>query len=76
MVVLESFDVWLIAGGERKIQAIKVVRELTGWGLKEAKWAVDGGNVVILLGAPLNVARDAEARLAAAGAAVQVSLHA
>ena len=38
-----EFDVVLSAAGEKKIQVIKVVRELTGLGLKEAKDLVDGG---------------------------------
>jgi large subunit ribosomal protein L7/L12 len=37
-----EFDVMLMAAGEKKIQVIKVVRELTGLGLKEAKDLVDG----------------------------------
>ena len=38
----EDFTVVLAGGGEKKIQVIKVVRELTGLGLKEAKYLVDG----------------------------------
>src|SRR3990172_8895209 len=41
-VVKEDFDVILKGAGEKKIQVIKVVRELTGLGLKEAKDLVDG----------------------------------
>jgi len=37
-----EFDVWLAAAGEKKIEVIKVVREITGLGLKEAKDLVEG----------------------------------
>src|SRR4029079_17841546 len=42
VVEKDEFNVVLTAGGEKKIQVIKVVRELTGLGLKEAKDLVDG----------------------------------
>ena len=68
----DEFTVVLTAGGEKKIQVIKVVRELTGLGLKEAKDLVDGAPKPIKEG--INKA-DAEAikkKMEEAGAKVEV----
>lgn len=67
-----SFDVHLTSGGEQKIQVIKVVRELTGLGLKEAKDLVDGAPKVVKAGLAKAEADDMKAKLEAAGAKVEV----
>ncbi len=66
----DSFDVVLEAAGDKKIQVIKVVRELTGLGLSEAKGAVDGAPGNILEGANKETAEKAKAALEEAGATV------
>ncbi len=66
----DSFDVVLEAAGDKKIQVIKVVRELTGLGLSEAKGAVDGAPGVVLEGANKETADKAKAALEEAGATV------
>ena len=58
------------AGGPNKVKVIKVVRELTGLGLKEAKDAVDGAPKVIKEAADKATADDAKAKLEAEGAKV------
>lgn len=67
-----AFDVHIISGGEQKIQAIKVVRELTGLGLKEAKDLVDGAPKVVKVGLPKAEADEMKAKLEAAGAKAEV----
>ena len=66
----DSFDVVLEAAGEKKIQVIKVVRELTSLGLGEAKALVDGAPGVVLEGANKETAEKAKAQLEEAGATV------
>jgi large subunit ribosomal protein L7/L12 len=66
----DSFDVVLEAAGEKKIQVIKVVRELTSLGLGDAKAAVDGAPKAILEGANKETAEKAKAALEEAGATV------
>ncbi|MBP3325115.1 MAG: 50S ribosomal protein L7/L12 [Coprococcus sp.] len=66
----DSFDVELTEVGPNKVKVIKVVRELTGLGLKEAKDAVDGAPKVIKEGASKDDAEDAKAKLEAEGAKV------
>ncbi len=66
----DSFDVELTEVGPNKVKVIKVVRELTGLGLKEAKDAVDGAPKVIKEGASKDEAEDAKAKLEAEGAKV------
>lgn len=66
----DSFDVELTAAGEQKINVIKVVREITGLGLKEAKDMVDGAPKVVKAGAKKAEADDLKAKLEAAGATV------
>lgn len=65
-----EFDVVLKAAGGNKIAVIKVVREITGLGLKEAKDAVDGAPKVIKEQADKASAEDAKAKLEAEGAKV------
>ena len=66
-----SFDVVLISAGASKIGVIKVIREITGLGLKEAKAIADaGGNVKE--GADKAEAEEVKAKLEAAGAEVEL----
>ena len=67
-----EFDVVLMAAGEKKIQVIKVVRELTGLGLKEAKDAVEAAPKAILEGINKEKAEAAKAKLEEQGAVVEV----
>ena len=66
----DEFDVELTEVGPNKVKVIKVVRELTGLGLKEAKEAVDGAPKVIKEGADKASADAAKAALEAEGAKV------
>jgi len=66
----DSFDVVLEADGGKKIQVIKVVRELTGLGLKEAKDAVEAAPKAILEGVAKDKAEAAKAKLEGEGAKV------
>lgn len=66
----DSFDVELTEVGPNKVKVIKVVREITGLGLKEAKDAVDGAPKVIKEQADKASAEDAKAKLEAEGAKV------
>jgi len=66
----DSFDVVLEADGGKKIQVIKVVRELTGLGLKEAKDAVESAPKAILEGVNKEKAEAAKAKLEGEGAKV------
>ena len=66
----DSFDVILEAAGDKKIQVIKVVRELTSLGLGEAKAVVDGAPKAVLEGANKESAEKAKASLEEAGATV------
>jgi large subunit ribosomal protein L7/L12 len=66
----DSFDVILEAAGDKKIQVIKVVRELTSLGLGEAKAVVDGAPKAVLEGANKEAAEKAKAALEEAGASV------
>jgi large subunit ribosomal protein L7/L12 len=68
----DSFDVILEAAGDKKIQVIKVVRELTSLGLGEAKAVVDGAPKAVLEGANKETADKAKEALEAAGATVTV----
>ena len=67
-----AFDVVLEGFGENKIAVIKVVRELTGLGLKEAKDVVEGAPKPILEGVAKDKAEEAKGKLEDAGAAVSV----
>ena len=66
----DSFDVVLTSAGEKKIQVIKVVRELTGLGLKEAKDLVDGIPGTVKEGLSKADAESMKNKLEEAGAAV------
>ena len=66
----DSFDVELTAAGDKKVGVIKVVREITGLGLKEAKALVDGAPEVIKEGASAAEAEEIKAKLEEAGASV------
>lgn len=65
-----AFDVVLEAAGEKKIQVIKVVRELTSLGLGEAKAVVDGAPKAVLEGVSKEAAEKGKAALEEAGAKV------
>ncbi len=67
-----EFDVILSAAGEKKIQVIKVVRELTGLGLKEAKDLVDGAPKAVKEKIAKAEAEDVKKKLEEQGAIVQV----
>ena len=67
-----EFDVVLANAGSQKIKVIKVVRELTGLGLKEAKEIVDGAPKTIKEGVSKDEAEDMKAKLAEVGAEVEV----
>jgi len=67
-----EFDVILSAAGEKKIQVIKVVRELTGLGLKEAKDLVDGAPKPVKEKVTKAEAEDMRKKLEEQGAQVQV----
>ncbi len=66
----DSFDVELTAAGDKKVGVIKVVREITGLGLKEAKELVDGAPGVIKEGVATAEAEEIKAKLEEAGASV------
>jgi large subunit ribosomal protein L7/L12 len=67
-----EFDVVLREAGAKKIQVIKVVRELTGLGLKEAKDLVDGAPQTVKAGVSKDEAAGMKAKLEEQGAAVEV----
>src|SRR5574337_1786344 len=68
----EDFTVMLTGAGEKKIQVIKVVRELTGLGLKEAKDLVDGAPQTVKAGVSKDEANTIKAKLEEQGATVEV----
>jgi large subunit ribosomal protein L7/L12 len=67
-----EFDVVLTAAGEKKVNVIKVVRALTGLGLKEAKGLVDGAPSPIKEGASKEEAEDMKKQLEEAGGSVEL----
>lgn len=67
-----EFTVLLASAGEKKVNVIKVVRELTGLGLKEAKAVVDGAPSAVQEGVSKKVAEESKAKLVEAGATVEV----
>ena len=67
-----AFDVVLNAAGDKKIQVIKVVRAITGLGLKEAKDLVDGAPNPVKEGVPQDEADSIKSQLEEAGAAVEI----
>ncbi len=67
-----AFDVVLMAAGGQKIQVIKVVRAITGLGLKEAKDVVDSAPKPVKEGVPSDEADSIKAQLEEAGATVEI----
>ena len=67
-----SFDVVITAAGDKKIQVIKVVRAVTGLGLKEAKDLVDGAPGTVKEGVNQEEADSIKAQLEEAGAGVEI----
>jgi large subunit ribosomal protein L7/L12 len=67
-----EFDVVLASAGSEKIKVIKVVRELTGLGLKEAKEVVDGAPKTLKEGISKEDAEAIKAKLAEVGATVEI----
>jgi len=67
-----EFDVILTAAGDKKIQAIKAVREITGLGLKDAKDLVDGAPKPVKEGAAKEEAEEIKSKLEEAGATVEL----
>ena len=68
----DEFDVELVSAGASKVKVIKVVREITGLGLKEAKELVDGAPKVVKEGASKAEAEEIKAKLEAEGAEVNL----
>ncbi len=67
-----EFNVVLVEAGEKKVNVIKAVRELTGLGLKEAKEKVDTAPQVVAEGVTKEAAEDAKKKLEEAGAKVEL----
>ncbi len=67
-----EFDVILASAGDQKIKVIKVVREITGLGLKEAKEVVDNAPKAIKEGVSKEEAEEMKAKLEEVGAGVEV----
>lgn len=67
-----EFNVVLVEAGDKKVNVIKAVRELTGLGLKEAKEKVDTAPQVVAEGVSKEAAEDAKKKLEEAGAKVEV----
>ena len=68
----DEFDVELVSAGSSKVKVIKVVREITGLGLKEAKELVDGAPKVVKEGASKAEAEEIKAKLEEAGAEIEL----
>ena len=68
----DDFDIVLTAAGDKKVNAIKAVRAITGLGLKEAKELVDGAPSTIKEAAPKAEAEEAKKALEEAGASVEL----
>jgi len=67
-----EFDVFIKDAGPKKIEVIKVMRQLTSVGLADAKQMVEAGNTKVLEAATKEAANDAKAKLEAAGAVVEL----
>lgn len=67
-----DFDVVLTGAGDKKIQVIKAVREITGLGLKEAKELVEGAPKAVKEGVPAAEAEELKGKLEEAGATVEL----
>lgn len=68
----DEFSVVLQSAGDKKIQVIKVIRELTGLGLKEAKDLVDGAPKVVKEGVPKAQAEEMKKKIEEAGGVVEL----
>ena len=68
----DEFDVELVSAGASKVKVIKVVREITGLGLKEAKEVVDGAHKIVKEGANKAETKEIKAKLEAEGAEVNL----
>ena len=68
----DEFDVELVSAGASKVKVIKVVREITGLGLKEAKELVDGAPKVVKEGVSKAEAEEMKKKLEEAGATVEM----
>ncbi|WNK20520.1 50S ribosomal protein L7/L12 [Halomonas piscis] len=67
-----EFDLVLTGAGDKKVNVIKAVREITGLGLKEAKGAVDGAPATLKEGMSKEDAEEAKTKLEDAGASVEL----
>jgi large subunit ribosomal protein L7/L12 len=67
-----EFDVYIKDAGPKKIEVIKVMRQITNVGLAEAKQMVEAGNTKVLEGATKEAANDAKTKLEGAGAVVEL----
>ncbi|MCM5705454.1 50S ribosomal protein L7/L12 [Larsenimonas salina] len=67
-----EFDLVLTSAGDKKVNVIKAVREITGLGLKEAKGAVDGAPATLKEGMSKDDAEEAKKKLEEAGATVEL----
>ena len=68
-----EFDVIMKDGGAKKIETIKVIRQLTNLGLVEAKTMAETAGTKVLTGVSKQVAADAKAKLEAAGAVIDIA---
>jgi len=68
-----AFDVILVSGGASKLNVVKIVKDLTGLGLKEAKDLVDGAPKPVKEGVDKATAEDLKAKLTEAGAEVEIA---
>ena len=68
----DSFDIELTSAGDKKVGVIKVVREITGEGIKEAKAIVDGAPAPVKEGVATEAAEALKAQLEEAGATVEL----
>ena len=68
----DEYEVVLVSAGEKKVNAIKVVRAITGLGLKEAKDMVDSAPATVKEGATKDEAEDLKNQLEEAGATVEL----
>ncbi len=68
----DEVDVILVGAGDKKIQVLKVVREITGLGLKEAKDLVDGAPKTVKEGVKKQEAEEIKKKLEAEGAKVEI----
>ena len=67
-----NYDIVLVSAGEKKIDVIKAVREISGLGLAESKGLVDGAPKTVKEAAPKAEAEEAKTKLEAAGATVEL----